>query len=73
MRWRARAGWRSAIATHPGDVSEAANPNGSVNHIAGVYNAGFNVLGLMPHPENLIDALTGGIDGAPMFEGLAAA
>ena len=56
-----------------GGLNEAANPNGSLNHIAGVYNAGFNVLGLMPHPENLIDALTGGVDGRPMFEGLASA
>jgi len=56
-----------------GGLNDAANPNGSLNHIAGVYNAGFNVLGLMPHPENLIDALTGGVDGRPMFEGLAAA
>jgi phosphoribosylformylglycinamidine synthase len=56
-----------------GGLSDAANPNGSLNHIAGVYSAGFNVLGLMPHPENLIDALTGGTDGKPLFEGLAAA
>ena len=56
-----------------GDATEAANPNGSINNIAGVYSAGFNVLGLMPHPENLVDALTGGVDGAPLFESLAAA
>jgi phosphoribosylformylglycinamidine synthase len=56
-----------------GGLSDAANPNGSQNHIAGVYSAGFNVLGLMPHPENLVDALTGGVDGRPLFEGLAAA
>ena len=56
-----------------GRPSAAANPNGSLNNIAGVYSAGFNVLGLMPHPENLIDALTGGVDGRPMFEALAAA
>ena len=56
-----------------GDVSEAANPNGSLNHIAGVFNPSFNVLGLMPHPENLIETLTGGTDGAPMFAGLCAA
>ena len=56
-----------------GVASEAANPNGSINNIAGVYSAGFNVLGLMPHPENLVDALTGGVDGLPLFEGLAAA
>jgi phosphoribosylformylglycinamidine synthase subunit PurQ / glutaminase len=56
-----------------GAITQAANPNGSLNNIAGVCNAGMNVLGLMPHPENLIDALTGGIDGRPLFEGLAAA
>ena len=56
-----------------GAVTDAANPNGSINNIAGVYSAGFNVMGLMPHPENLIDALTGGTDGKPLFEGLAAA
>jgi phosphoribosylformylglycinamidine synthase I len=55
-----------------GALGGEANPNGSVNSIAGVYNARFNVLGLMPHPENLIDPLVGGIDGRGMFEGLAA-
>ena len=55
-----------------GRVDEAANPNGSENAIAGVFNDRFNVLGLMPHPENLIDPLTGGVDGRPLFEALAA-
>ena len=55
-----------------GEVGGEANPNGSVNAIAGVYNARFNVLGLMPHPENLIDPLIGGVDGRAMFNGLAA-
>ena len=55
-----------------GRVDEASNPNGSENAIAGVFNAKFNVLGLMPHPENLIDPLVGGVDGRPLFEGLAA-
>lgn len=53
-----------------GQVTEAANPNGSLNGIAGIYSPGFNVLGLMPHPENLIDSLTGGTDGRGMFESL---
>ena len=44
----------------------------STNEIAGVYNETFNVLGLMPHPENLIDPLVGGIDGRALFESLAA-
>jgi phosphoribosylformylglycinamidine synthase len=54
-------------------VVGAANPNGSTNDIAGVYNETFNILGLMPHPENLIDPLVGGIDGRAMFRGLTAA
>jgi phosphoribosylformylglycinamidine synthase len=50
-----------------------ANPNGSMRDIAGVYSERFNVLGLMPHPENLIDPLVGGVDGRAMFAGLMAA
>jgi phosphoribosylformylglycinamidine synthase len=56
-----------------GRVGESSNPNGSTNAIAGVFNERFNVLGLMPHPENLIDPLIGGVDGRALFEGLAAA
>ena len=56
-----------------GDTNEAANINGSLNHIAGIYNERRNVLGMMPHPENLIEGLTGGTDGLAMFKGLAAA
>ena len=44
------------------------NPNGSVNDIAGVINAAGNVLGMMPHPENLIEAAHGGSDGRGLFE-----
>jgi len=55
-----------------GRVISEANPNGSQNNIAGVFNERFNVLGLMPHPENLIDPMTGGIDGRPLFAALAA-
>ena len=43
------------------------NPNGSINDIAGVVNAKGNVLGMMPHPENLIEAAHGGADGRGMF------
>ncbi len=55
-----------------GALGGQANPNGSERNIAGVYSAGLNVLGLMPHPENLIDPLAGGTDGLTLFEGLAA-
>lgn len=50
--------------------AEGTNPNGSINDIAGVFNSNRNVLGLMPHPENLIEAAHGGTDGRPLFEGL---
>jgi len=48
-----------------------ANPNGSTNDIAGIYSENFRVLGLMPHPENLIDPLVGGTDGHGLFESVA--
>jgi len=53
--------------------AEGTNPNGSVNDIAGVFNAQKNVLGLMPHPEDLIEAAQGGDDGRALFAGLLAA
>jgi phosphoribosylformylglycinamidine synthase subunit PurQ / glutaminase len=56
-----------------GVVGGAANPNGSTNDIAGIYGEDFNVLGLMPHPENLIDPLVGGVDGRALFASLMAA
>lgn len=46
------------------------NPNGSAADIAGVFNKGGNVLGLMPHPERLVEDLLGGLDGKPMFDSL---
>jgi len=46
------------------------NPNGSLNDIAGVFNKGKTVLGLMPHPENLIESAHGGSDGRALFSGL---
>ena len=50
--------------------AERTNPNGSINDIAGVFNENKNVLGLMPHPENLIEAAHGGIDGRGIFASL---
>jgi phosphoribosylformylglycinamidine synthase len=54
-----------------GAIGGEANPNGSINAIAGIFSNNFNVLGLMPHPENLIDPLVGGVDGRGMFTSLA--
>jgi phosphoribosylformylglycinamidine synthase len=48
--------------------AENTNPNGSINDIAGIVNERGNVLGLMPHPENLIEDAHGGRDGRGLFE-----
>jgi phosphoribosylformylglycinamidine synthase len=48
------------------------NPNGSLRDIAGVCNERRNVLGLMPHPEHAVDALTGSVDGLTIFESMRA-
>ena len=53
-----------------GDATEAGNPNGSANNIAGIVNEGGNVLGLMPHPERRVEALLGGRDGLAVFTSL---
>jgi phosphoribosylformylglycinamidine synthase len=49
------------------------NPNGSVNDIAGVMSREGNVMGLMPHPEHAVDALTGSADGLELFKSMAQA
>lgn len=54
--------------TAAGDVAEAANPNGSVHAIAGLCNAGRNVVGLMPHPERACEPILGSADGLAIFE-----
>ena len=59
--------------TAAGEVNDAANPNGSLGNIAGIYNAGRTVLGLMPHPERLAEDLLGGSDGKLMFDSLVEA
>ena len=56
-----------------GETVADANVNGSLNSIAGIYSDGINVLGMMPHPENLIDELVGGTDGRGLFESLVRA
>jgi phosphoribosylformylglycinamidine synthase subunit PurQ / glutaminase len=56
-----------------GTLTPGANPNGSARHIAGVLSENGRVMGLMPHPEDLVDPLMGGTDGLPLFEGVAEA
>ena len=51
-----------------GNVTDQANPNGSMSNIAGVMNERGNVLGMMPHPERVSEAALGGTDGRILFE-----
>ncbi|NKB18656.1 MAG: phosphoribosylformylglycinamidine synthase subunit PurQ [Pseudanabaena sp. CRU_2_10] len=53
-----------------GNVTEAANPNGSMHNIAGICNREGNVLGMMPHPERAADAILGSTAGKGLFESL---
>lgn len=53
-----------------GDVSAAANPNGSLRNIAGICNRQRNVLGLMPHPERASESILSSTDGRKIFESL---
>lgn len=56
-----------------GEISEEANPNGSLSNIAGIVNREGNVLGMMPHPERACEALLGGVDGRLLFESILSA
>jgi len=54
------------------DAGVEANPNGSMNAIAGIGNAAGNIVGLMPHPERMVDARLGSAAGLPFFRSLSA-
>jgi phosphoribosylformylglycinamidine synthase subunit PurQ / glutaminase len=58
-------------ATPQGDINASANPNGSLENIAGVLNEGRNVLGLMPHPDRSSETLLGSADGLLLFQAMA--
>jgi phosphoribosylformylglycinamidine synthase I len=53
-----------------GNVNDGNNPNGSIKNIAGIFNKEKNVLGMMPHPERMIDPALSGEDGSIFFENL---
>jgi phosphoribosylformylglycinamidine synthase subunit PurQ / glutaminase len=53
--------------TPAGDMTDAANPNGSLRNIAGIINGAGNVLGMMPHPERAMEQALGSVDGVPLF------
>jgi phosphoribosylformylglycinamidine synthase len=54
-----------------GEITAEANPNGSLENIAGILSAGRNVLGMMPHPDRSSEALLGSADGLLLFRAMA--
>ena len=53
-----------------GNISDECNPNGSLDNIAGIFNKKQNILGMMPHPERMIEEILSGSDGAVFFKNL---
>lgn len=53
-----------------GQTGTGGTPNGSANDIAGIVNAGGNVLGMMPHPERAVEDVLGSVDGLALFTSL---
>ena len=53
-----------------GQVSNESNPNGSINNIAGIFNKNKNILGMMPHPERMVNKSLSGDDGINLFSSL---
>ena len=53
-----------------GNINENSNPNGSMKNIAGIFNSKKNILGMMPHPERMIDSLISNKDGINLFSSL---
>ena len=57
-------------STADGAITPEANPNGALENIAGIMNEGRNVLGMMPHPERVAEALLGGTDGLVVYRSM---
>ena len=53
-----------------GKIDDESNPNGAIENIAGIYNSKKNILGMMPHPERMIDRLVSNTDGINLFSSL---
>ena len=53
-----------------GDINKTSNPNGSLENIAGIYNSKKNILGMMPHPERMVDEIISNKDGVNLFSSL---
>ena len=53
-----------------GDINDKSNPNGAIKNIAGIFNSKKNILGMMPHPERMVDDLVSNKDGVNLFSSL---
>ena len=53
-----------------GNINNQSNPNGAINNIAGIYNSKKNILGMMPHPERMVDKIISNTDGVNLFSSL---
>ncbi len=53
-----------------GSINENSNPNGSLENIAGIFNNNKNILGMMPHPERMVDEIISNKDGVSLFSSL---
>ena len=68
LRDRGRIAFR--YCSQEGEVGRSANPNGSLDGIAGITNERGNVLGMMPHPERCCEEIIGGVDGKYVFQSM---
>jgi len=53
-----------------GEITQEANPNGSILNIAGIFNEEKNILGMMPHPERAVEQILGSVDGIGVFQSI---
>ena len=59
-----------SYCNNKGEINERTNPNGAIKNIAGIFNKEKNILGMMPHPERMIDKYLSGEDGSIFFKNL---
>ena len=53
-----------------GNINDKSNPNGAIDNIAGIFNSKKNILGMMPHPERMVDKLISNTDGVNLFSSI---
>ena len=53
-----------------GNINDQSNPNGAIENIAGIFNSKKNILGMMPHPERMVDKIISNTDGVNLFSSL---